>query len=198
MSLLKSILRKRKFLSTSMFRWRFLKKIFKYGFFFVVKYCYLQLSYLYSTATNNKEFTGKSSLTVLCRKQWKKIGWSTILHELKRAVKAKIAQNNSQLSEGGITVKPGQDSIHELIIWKVNPFVASVTCSRYQIAFKWSVNFWLQLFSIRWDGKYFNGWNFYLGILQIQENWAGRNFITNSRVYSLLIHAKKQTEINNN
>ena len=44
----------------------------------------------------------------------------------------------------GITVKPGQDSIHELIIWKVNPFVASVTCSRYQIAFKWWVNFWLQ------------------------------------------------------
>ena len=40
-----------------------------------------------------------------------------------------IAQNNSQVSEGGmtgITVKPGQDSIHELIIGK------------------WSVNFWLQ------------------------------------------------------
>ena len=129
----------------------------------------------------------------------KKLGWSTIFYELKGVVKAKIAQNNSQVSEGGITVKPGQDSIHELIIWKVNPFVASVTCSRYQIAFKWSVNFWLQLFSIRWDGKYFNGWNFYLGILQIQENWAGRNFITNSRVYSLLItQAKMQTEINNN
>ena len=59
-------------------------------------------------------------------------------------MKAKIAQNNSQVSEGGITVNQGQDSIHELIIWKVNPFVASVTCSRYQIAFKWSVNFWLQ------------------------------------------------------
>ena len=54
-------------------------------------------------------------------------------------------------------------------------------------------------FSIRWDGKYFNGWHFYLGILQIQENWAGRNFITNSRVYSLLItQGKLQTEINNN
>ena len=74
----------------------------------------------------------------------------------------KIVQNNSQVSEGGITVKPGQDSIHELIIWKVNPFDASVTCSRYQLAFKWSVNFWLQLFSIQRDGKYFNGWNFYL------------------------------------
>ena len=106
----------------------------------------------------------------------KKLGWSTIFYELKGVVKAKIAENNSQVSEGGITVKPGQDSIHELIIWKVNPFVASVSCGRYQIAFKWSVKFWLQLFSIRWDGKYFNGWNFYLGILQIQENWAGRKF----------------------
>ena len=34
----------------------------------------------------------------------------------------------------------------------------------------------LQIFSIRCDGKYFNGWNFYLGILQIQENWAGQKF----------------------
>ena len=128
----------------------------------------------------------------------KKLGWSTIFYELKGVVKAKIAQNNSQVSEGGITVKQGQDSIHELIIWKVNPFVASVTWSRYQIEFKWSVNFWLQLFSIQWDGKYFNGWNSYLGILQIQENWAGRNFATNSYVYSLLItQAKMQTEINN-
>ena len=74
----------------------------------------------------------------------KKLGWSTIFHELKGVVKAKIAQTNSQVSEGGITVKPGQDPIHELIILKVNPFVASVTCSRYQIAFKWSANFWQQ------------------------------------------------------
>ena len=69
--------------------------------------------------------------------------WSTIFHELKSIAKAKIAQNNSQVSEEGITVNQGHDSIHELI-WKVNPLVASVTCSRYQIAFKWSVNFWLQ------------------------------------------------------
>ena len=54
----------------------------------------------------------------------------------KRAVKAKIAQTNSQVSQGGISVKPAQDFIHELIILKVNPFVASVTCNRYQIAFK--------------------------------------------------------------
>ena len=62
-------------------------------------------------------------------------------------MKAKVAQNNLQVSAGGmtgITVKPGQDSIHELIIWKVNPFVASLICSWYKIAFKWSVNFLLQ------------------------------------------------------
>ena len=166
---------------------------------FLMKYCLLELPYLYLTATNNKEFTGKSSLTSFCAESSeKKIGWSTIFHKLKGVVKAKIAQNNSQVSEGRITVKQSQDSIHELIIWKVNPFAASVTCSRYQIAFKGSVNFWLQLFTIRWDGKFFNGWNFYFGILQIQENWAGRNFKTNSRVYSLLIsQAKMQTEINN-
>ena len=74
----------------------------------------------------------------------KKLDWSIIFHKLKSAVKAKIAQTNSQVSEGRITVKPGQYSIHELIIWKVNPFVASVTYSRYQIAFKWSANFWQQ------------------------------------------------------
>ena len=125
----KSILGKRKFLSTC--RWRFLKK--KLNFFF----------YLYLTATTNKEFT--SSLTSFCSESSeKKLGWSIIFHKLKSAVKAKITQTDWQVSEGGTTVKPGRDSIHELIIWKVNPFVASVTCSRYQIAFKWSANFWQQ------------------------------------------------------
>ena len=143
-SLLKSTLGKRKFLSMSMFRWPFLKK-----FLNVFLGDEMELPYLYLTATNNKEFTGK----VLCRKESseKKLGWSTIFHKLESVVKAKIAQNNSQVSEGGITVKPGQDSNHELIIWKVNPFVASVPCSRYQIAFKWSVNFWLHFSSIWWD-----------------------------------------------
>ena len=71
----------------------------------------MELPYLYLTATNNKEFTGKSSLTSLCAESSeKKLGRSTILNELKSVVKAKIAQNNSQVSEGGmtgITVKPG-------------------------------------------------------------------------------------------
>ena len=35
----------------------------------------------------------------------KKLGWSTIFHELKSVVKAKIAQNNTRVSERGITVK---------------------------------------------------------------------------------------------
>ena len=55
--------------------------------------------------------TGKSSLKAVKKNRLK-----DIFHELKLVVKAKIAQNNSQVSEGGITVKPGQDSIHELII----------------------------------------------------------------------------------
>ena len=68
MSLLKSIIGKRKFLSTSMFRWSFVKKIFK-GVVFLMKYCSLELPYLCLTATINKEFTGKSSLTFLSREQ---------------------------------------------------------------------------------------------------------------------------------
>ena len=96
-----------------------------------MKYCWLELPYPYLSATNNKEFT--SSLTSFCGESSEKS--SIIFHKLKSVVKAKIAQTNSQVPEGGITVKPGQDSIHELIILKVNPFVASVTCSRYQIAF---------------------------------------------------------------
>ena len=101
---------------------------------------------------------------MFCAKSSEKniLGWCTIFHELNSVVKAKIAQNNSQVSEGGITVKPGNDSTHELIIWKVNLFVPSVTCTWYQIAFQGSGNFRLQLFSIQWGGKYFNGWNCYL------------------------------------
>ena len=67
MSLLKSTLGKRKFLSMSMFRWPFLKKFL--NVFFGDE---MELPYLYLTATNNKEFTG----IVLCRKEssGKKLG----------------------------------------------------------------------------------------------------------------------------
>ena len=81
---------------------------------FVMKYCWLELLYLYLTATNNKEFT--SSLTSFCgESSEKKIRFE---HHISQhsAVKAKIAQTNSQVSEGGTTVKPGRDAIHELII----------------------------------------------------------------------------------
>ena len=45
----------------------------------------------------------------------KKLGCSTIFHELKSVVKTKIAQNNSQVSEGGITVKPGQEQGRNMV-----------------------------------------------------------------------------------
>ena len=64
MSLLKSILGKRKFLSTSMFRWRFLKK--KFNVFFCDEIPLAGAAVPLLTATNNKEFTGKSSLTSFC------------------------------------------------------------------------------------------------------------------------------------
>ena len=84
----------------------------------------MELPYLYLTATDNKEFIGKSSLTSLCAESSESSELKIrpkhhISDELKSVVKAKIAQNNSQVSEGGmtgITVKPVQDSIHELII----------------------------------------------------------------------------------
>ena len=70
----------------------------------------MELPYLYLTATNNKEFTGKSSLTSSCAESIEK---KMRLNELESVVKAKIPQSNSQVSEGGITVKSGQVSNHE-------------------------------------------------------------------------------------
>ena len=79
----------------------------------------MELPYLYLTTASNKEFTDKSSLTSFCAESSeKKLGWSAIFHELKSVVKAKVAQNDSQVSEGGINVKPAKDPNHELIIWK--------------------------------------------------------------------------------
>ena len=138
MSLSKSIAGKRKFLST--FRWHFLKKVFKCFFLW-----WNTASWSCRTFIEQLQII-KNLQVKAC---WlhsvpKAEGWSTIFHELKSAVKAKVAQINSQVSEGGITVKPGQESIPGLIIWKVNQFFASVTCSQYQIAFEWLVNFRLQ------------------------------------------------------
>ena len=96
---------------------------------------------------------------------WKVLWMRRSLRIICRFLKEELPSNQVKI----------QDSNLELIInWKVNPFVASVTCSRYQIAFKLSVNFWLQLLSIQWDGKYFNRWNFYWDILQIQHKFKTR------------------------
>ena len=77
MSLLKSILGKRKFLSTSMFRWCFLKKILMCCFCDEILLAEAAIPLIYLTATNNKEFTDLYWLKlvdfVLCWKQWKKI-----------------------------------------------------------------------------------------------------------------------------
>ena len=66
MSLLKLILGKRNFLSTSMFRWSFLKNFLTCIFGDEILLAGAVAPLIYSTATNNKEFTGKSSLTSSC------------------------------------------------------------------------------------------------------------------------------------
>ena len=77
---------------SSMFRWHFLKKFL--NVFFLCDE--MELLCLYLTATNNKEFTGKSLLTLFCAESSeKKLGSSTIFHELESVVNAKMAQNNS-------------------------------------------------------------------------------------------------------
>ena len=94
----------------------------------------MELPYLYLTAT----FCAESSE--------KKIG---LKHHISWTEKCCESEDRSEWFAGfwrrNFKVKSGQDSYHELIIWKVKPFVAAVTCGQYQIAFKWSVNFWLQL-----------------------------------------------------
>ena len=81
-----------------------------------MKYCLLELPYLQQLQIIKNLLAKARWLSFCAESSEKKLGWSTIFHELKSVVKATIAQNNSQASEGGITVKPGQDSIHELII----------------------------------------------------------------------------------
>ena len=81
-----------------------------------MKYCLLELPYLQQLQIIKNLLAKARWLCSVPKAVKKKLGWSTIFHELKGAVKAKIVQDNLQASEGGITVKPGQDSIHELII----------------------------------------------------------------------------------
>ena len=130
--------------------------------------------YLYLTTTNNREFTGKSSLTLFCAESSeKKLCW---FHELKSVVKVKIAQNNSQVSEGGITVKPSQDSVHELINW--NSESVCRFCYLYPVSncIQMICEFLTAIFSIRWDGKYFNESNFYLKLSSNSRKLSRQKF----------------------
>ena len=53
------------------------------------------------------------------------------------------------------------------------------------------------MFSIRWNGKYFNEWNFYLDILRIQENWVSRKFHNElACVFTAYYNASKNTDWN--
>ena len=87
----------------------------------------MELPYLYSTATNKKKLLVKvRSLPSVPKAMKNKFRLVHYISRSKTFAKAKIAQNNSQVFEGEITVKPDQDSIHELTIKKVNPSVTSV------------------------------------------------------------------------
>ena len=131
----------------------------------MIKYCYLELPYLYLTATNNKEFTGKILLTLFCAESSEKniLGWCTIFHELKSAVKAKIAQNNLFAGFLRRNYSQTRKRFHSWIDYLKSESICPF-CNLYLVSncIQGLVNFWLQLFSIQWDGKYFNGWNCYL------------------------------------
>ena len=130
------------------------KKCFKMFFFlFVMKYFYLELSYLSWMKNLPVKVCWLCSVLKAVKKFF--LSWCTIFHELKSVAKAKIAQNNSQVSEEGITVE-----LHSWIDYlKSEPVRCFCNWFLVSNCIQWSVNFWLQLFSIRWDGKYFNGYN---------------------------------------
>ena len=72
-----------------MFRWRFLKKNLN-----VFLGDDMELPYLYLTATNNKEFTGKSSLTSFCAESSEnKIG---LKHHISRTKKCRGSEDRSE------------------------------------------------------------------------------------------------------
>ena len=55
-----------------------------------MKYCLLELPYLYLTATNNKEFTGKSSLTSFCAESSEK------KHHISRTEGCYVSEDRSE------------------------------------------------------------------------------------------------------
>ena len=70
------------------------KKIFKCFFVCVCVCDDMKLPYLYLTATNNKEFTGKSSLTSFCAESSEnKIG---LKHHISRTKKCRGSEDRSE------------------------------------------------------------------------------------------------------
>ena len=103
--------------------------------------------------------------------------------------KCKDIYDNGNLQSKQVKRTP-QDSINELIIWKMNPLVVPVTSVKFKselLHAKWPVNITRTcLYLVRL--KIFE----WIKILrrhlhQIQGNWAGTNFVTESRVNSRLI-----------
>ena len=104
-------------------------------------------------------------LTLFCAESSEKniLGWCTIFHELKSAVKAKIAQNNLFAGFLRRNYSQTRKRFHSWIDYLKSESICPF-CNLYLVSncIQGLVNFWLQLFSIQWDGKYFNGWNCYL------------------------------------
>ena len=91
-----------------------------------------------------------------------------------------------------------QNSTTELIIWKMNLSVVPMTTVKFKSAFQhawWAVNILWELLCIWSDWK---SLKLLIKLLQrhshqIQGNWAGKNFITASRVNSwLIMYARMQ------
>ena len=97
---------------------------------------------------------------VLCRKQWK--FFLRLVHHISRNKKSCESEDRSEYFAGCRRWNHDSQTRSRFHSWinyvKSECVCASVTCTRNQIAFKWSVNFRLQVFSIRWDGRYIFQW----------------------------------------
>ena len=77
------------------------KKIFKYVHVQMAlpkkRFCdEMELPYLYLTATNNKEFTGKSSLTSFCAESSEKKKKNRLKHRISRTGKCRQSEDRSE------------------------------------------------------------------------------------------------------
>ena len=137
---------------------------------------------LYLTATNNKEFT--SSLTSFCgESSEKKI---RLEHHISQTEKCCESEDRSDWFTGfwRRNYRQTRSRFHSWIDYlKSEPVYRFCNLLPVSNCSQMIGEFLTAIFSKRWNGKYANVWDFYLDILQIQENWVGRNIITNSRVY---------------